>query len=49
MCGCCDVCAKVEGEECGGPWDLNGKCDKGLKCVHKEPEFNAKGICKERK
>ena len=45
MCGCCDVCAKVEGEECEGDWDLYGKCDEGLTCVKKEPGFNVKGIC----
>ena len=33
VCGCCNVCAKVEGEECGGLWNLSGTCDKGLTCV----------------
>lgn len=32
-CRCCDVCAKVMGELCGGPWNYLGKCDKGLKCL----------------
>ncbi|CAK9300803.1 unnamed protein product [Gordionus sp. m RMFG-2023] len=32
-CGCCKVCAKVEGEICGGPYMLRGKCGKGLMCV----------------
>ena len=31
LCGCCDVCAKQKGEECGGPWGGN-KCDDGLNC-----------------
>eukprot|EP00112_Aurelia_sp_Birch-Aquarium-sp1_P008761 Seg1974.3 transcript_id=Seg1974.3/GoldUCD/mRNA.D3Y31 product="Cysteine-rich motor neuron 1 protein" protein_id=Seg1974.3/GoldUCD/D3Y31 len=35
VCGCCTVCAKVEGEACGGPWNLKGVCDKGLKCKPK--------------
>ena len=48
MCDCCDVCAKVEGEECGGPWDSFGKCDERLKCK-KKPGINAVGFCKARK
>ena len=49
MCGCCQVCAKVEGEKCGGPWDAYGNCDTGLKCV-RDPEFadqfQAPGTCR---
>lgn len=33
VCGCCDVCAKLVDQPCGGPWDLAGRCDKGLSCV----------------
>jgi len=33
VCGCCDVCAKVEGEHCGGYWFHFGRCDVSLKCV----------------
>lgn len=33
VCGCCDVCAKQAGQICGGPWELAGRCDKGLACV----------------
>ncbi|XP_031566431.1 four-domain proteases inhibitor-like [Actinia tenebrosa] len=33
MCGCCDTCAKTEQQHCGGPWNMNGICDKGLSCV----------------
>ena len=29
------VCAKVEGERCGGPWNIAGVCDKGLICSPK--------------
>ncbi len=32
ICNCCPVCAKVEGEMCGGAWDYLGKCDRGLVC-----------------
>jgi len=32
-CNCCDVCAKQETQKCGGPWNLAGRCDKGLACV----------------
>eukprot|EP00794_Sanderia_malayensis_P016846 gene16846-18545_t len=31
-CGCCFICAKLEGERCGGPWNIAGVCDKGLVC-----------------
>ena len=31
-CNCCDVCAKVEGEICGGKFYRFGRCDKGLRC-----------------
>ncbi|XP_076361932.1 venom protein 302-like isoform X2 [Tachypleus tridentatus] len=45
-CACCTVCAKAEGEICGGPWDIEGICGTGLFC--KKPEnqdINTKGIC----
>jgi hypothetical protein len=32
ICGCCDVCAKVGGEKCGGLWNMHGTCDSGLRC-----------------
>jgi len=47
ICGCCDTCAKVEGEICGGPWNGLGSCDAGLECKKPEtdyPDF-AEGIC----
>jgi len=32
VCYCCNRCAKVEGEICGGPRKIYGACDKGLVC-----------------
>lgn len=47
-CGCCDKCAKVAGEVCGGPWDMMGKCDEGLRCDISDPnDFNSSGKCVE--
>uniref|UniRef100_H3BA69 Si:ch73-330k17.3 n=1 Tax=Latimeria chalumnae TaxID=7897 RepID=H3BA69_LATCH len=52
ICGCCPVCSKVEGEDCGGKWDYLGKCDEGLQCLYKEPNAakdnnqDHSGICK---
>ena len=37
VCNCCPICAKVEGEACGGYWHALGKCDAGLYC-----EYNVK-------
>ncbi|XP_071962358.1 cysteine-rich motor neuron 1 protein-like isoform X2 [Antedon mediterranea] len=31
-CDCCFVCAKVEGEKCGGVWGIYGVCEYGLDC-----------------
>ncbi|XP_078669846.1 zonadhesin-like [Branchiostoma floridae x Branchiostoma belcheri] len=45
-CGCCDVCAKVDGERCGGPWKISGECSSGLYCDKDENDFNAVGVCK---
>ncbi|XP_078686766.1 uncharacterized protein LOC144919290 isoform X1 [Branchiostoma floridae x Branchiostoma belcheri] len=52
ICNCCSVCAKVEGEKCGGKWDYLGKCDAGLTC-EREPDSrgmlsrpDSKGICR---
>jgi len=32
VCGCCEVCAKAEGESCGGLWGFAGSCAAGLRC-----------------
>uniref|UniRef100_A0A4Q8K1M6 U48-Liphistoxin-Lsp1a_1 n=1 Tax=Liphistius sp. SGP-2016 TaxID=1905180 RepID=A0A4Q8K1M6_9ARAC len=52
-CFCCSVCFKTEGEECGGPFDIDGKCGGDLICFKPPPpsgeddgyQFNAKGKC----
>jgi len=33
VCGCCLVCAKEEGEVCGGPWGVLGTCREGTRCL----------------
>ncbi|GFU41718.1 IGFBP N-terminal domain-containing protein [Nephila pilipes] len=53
ICGCCPVCFKGIGEECGGPWDAYGKCANHLSCIRipgrerNDPvgDFNAVGRC----
>ncbi|XP_015599676.1 cysteine-rich motor neuron 1 protein [Cephus cinctus] len=32
-CKCCKVCARVEGEPCGGLFGFSGSCAVGLQCV----------------
>ena len=54
VCFCCDVCAKAEGETCGGPWNLDGVCADDLVCDKSKDygttplvdDFNASGVCK---
>ncbi|CAH1263160.1 CRIM1 [Branchiostoma lanceolatum] len=42
ICGCgCRRCAKVEGETCGGMWNLDGSCADGLTC--EMPEIAPQG------
>ncbi|XP_076373138.1 serine protease HTRA1B-like [Tachypleus tridentatus] len=46
QCDCCPVCARAEGEKCGGNKLMNlGKCGEGLYCdTTNNP--NGIGICK---
>ncbi|KAK1887608.1 Venom protein 302 [Dissostichus eleginoides] len=52
VCGCCPVCARAEGDTCGGTWEYLGKCDEGLLCVYQEsgaedkPDAERRGVCK---
>ncbi|XP_066962359.1 venom protein 302-like [Macrobrachium rosenbergii] len=48
ICGCCDTCAKGQGEECGGPWGMLGTCGTVYACVSNDvsgPRFQAAGRC----
>ena len=46
ICGCCTVCAKVEGERCGGEWETEGRCDSGLECSVRDGRLKAGvGLC----
>ena len=44
LCGCCNVCAKLENQRCGGPWYIHGKCAEGLKCVTRTQRENQDGF-----
>ena len=46
VCECCDVCAKAEGEECGGVWSLSGTCADYLFCEENSVGNFMPGICK---
>ncbi|XP_067123899.1 venom protein 302-like [Centruroides vittatus] len=55
VCACCEVCSKLIGEECGGPWNIFGICGHSSVCAKPPPPpevdneqvwyFNQKGIC----
>merc|ERR1719516_807504 len=45
-CGCCEECAKGEGDECGGLFGLYGTCADDLECVdNSEDPENLPGVC----
>ena len=56
ICSCCNVCAKAEGETCGGPWNIDGVCADNFFCDKSKEEdgtkldfyddFNASGVCR---
>ncbi|KAM9854798.1 uncharacterized protein ACBR49_003335 [Aulostomus maculatus] len=51
VCGCCPVCARTDGETCGGTWDYLGTCDEGLVCVYQDaaadnPTSERRGVCR---
>merc|ERR1711862_418320 len=44
--GCCQVCPKLEHEECGGPCGVDGPCAGYLQCVREDPEDkHSRGTC----
>jgi len=50
-CGCCLVCAKLEGESCGGFYGAAGFCAKYLRCTVSEKrvmmgKISDVGVCK---
>ena len=52
VCNCCAICAQSEGDECGGKFELNGKCGLDLFCQQDYNsgddllEQSAVGVCK---
>merc|ERR1719431_1057746 len=47
LCDCCLICAKAEGDICGGDWDLLGRCASSLTCtptLTNKHQF-ASGVC----
>ncbi|KAK6619060.1 hypothetical protein RUM44_003442 [Polyplax serrata] len=51
-CKCCRVCARIDGEPCGGPHGFYGTCADGLDCIvatHASGKpvlaANSEGIC----
>lgn len=45
-CGCCRICARAEGEPCGGPYGFYGSCAANLECVVTDiMTDNAEGVC----
>lgn len=50
ICRCCAVCAKIKGEKCGGIWNMEGTCDRGLICIKKgssisPSSYSRTGVC----
>ncbi|KAK7099527.1 uncharacterized protein [Littorina saxatilis] len=49
FCGCTDVCAKIEGEDCQAEFMFgmipSGQCDQGLHCVKQEHRAFGVGTC----
>ena len=43
------VCAKSDGDTCGGFWDFEGHCGMGLKCQYQKESRNGfhsePGVC----
>lgn len=46
VCGCCLVCAKLDGQRCGGGLNIYGTCDKGFNC--RLTNNSTEGVCVEK-
>ncbi|GAB6024842.1 hypothetical protein CHUAL_009960 [Chamberlinius hualienensis] len=47
ICSFCQVCAKGPGEECGGIWNIGGRCGKGYFCHGNPQNWQRPGQCKD--
>ncbi|XP_064619607.1 cysteine-rich motor neuron 1 protein-like [Lineus longissimus] len=46
VCNCCPTCAKLEGDLCGGDYQMFGKCDRGMVCQPNSVDANRYGVYK---
>ncbi|XP_067143771.1 venom protein 302-like [Centruroides vittatus] len=47
LCDCCLVCGKGKNEDCGGDFEVLGKCGTGLYCKRENDEdVYSNGVCK---
>jgi hypothetical protein len=46
ICNCCPTCAMVDGDFCGGDYQMFGKCDRGLVCRPNDEDAKRYGVYK---